>query len=125
MKQQGMKRAAGVAVVVVASLVLSERAYADGAFGCVAQPVIQLEAYVEGEAYLCQSPRGLRAKMYVEHLVSGDAYTVWWMYFDDPTACAVPFECGLADFAGPDPLGVFGRMDSKVKPKPETVRKPQ
>lgn len=71
-------------------------------------------------------------------LAPGNAYTVWWVYIDDPASCAnfplpspdvIPFPetedyagpCGLADFFTPDPseeflnpLAVFGRMDSVI-----------
>ena len=39
------------------------------------------------------------------------------LYFDDPSQCATPGQCGApTDFAGPDPLAVFGRLDSAVAP---------
>ncbi|MEM7280934.1 MAG: hypothetical protein AAF438_04835, partial [Pseudomonadota bacterium] len=51
------------------------------------------------EASLCITQRGIKSQMRVKNLEPKNAYTVWWVYFDDPGKCAVPFECGLVDFA--------------------------
>jgi len=72
---------------------------------------------ITGSADLCSDSRGLKAQLHVEGLVPGDAYTVWWIYFDDPSLCEVPNECGDADFGGDDPVGVFGRYGSAVARK--------
>ena len=94
---------------------------------------------LSGRGKVCATPRGLFSHMRVHGLTPGHAYTVWWVYIDDPSSCAgitltpenseVPFpeplnyagSCGLADFFTPDtsgerlnPLAVFGRMDSAV-----------
>ena len=57
MKQQNIKSTVGIAVMACASLGLPNDAYAEGAFGCVGKPVVELEAYVEGEAYLSMPSR--------------------------------------------------------------------
>jgi len=70
---------------------------------------------ITGSADLCMDSRGLQAQLHAEGLVPGDAYTVWWIYIDDPSQCdAGPGDCGMADFGGDDPLGVFGRFGSVV-----------
>ena len=81
---------------------------------CEKQPVVPLLAAVQGEGKLCIANDGLRARMQVQELTLGDAYTVWWTYIDDPSLCAIPGECGNEAFVGDNPLGVFGRMDSVV-----------
>ena len=93
---------------------------------------------LSGRGLVCATPLGLWSTLRVEGLTPGNAYTVWWVYIDDPASCAnfplpspdvIPFPepegyagpCGLADFFTPDPseellnpLAVFGRMDSVI-----------
>lgn len=94
---------------------------------------------LSGRGTVCATPFGLWSTMSVRGLTSGNAYTTWWVYIDDPASCAnlpltpdnspVPFSepvgyagtCGLADFFTEDssgqflnPLAVFGRMDSVI-----------
>jgi hypothetical protein len=74
---------------------------------------------ISGEARLCVRQSGVNGRLDVEHLVPGDAYTVWFVYFDDPAQCVGggPGICGDADFGGAKPLGVFGRYDSAIGPR--------
>jgi hypothetical protein len=69
-----------------------------------------------GKAGLCHSDQGVRAQLQVSGLFVGDAYTVWFVYFDDPSQCVHggPGICGDADFFGDDPLAVLGRLDSAI-----------
>ncbi len=92
---------------------------------------------LKGRGTICTTPFGLWSTLSIKGLTEGNAYTVWWVYIDDPASCVnfplgppdVPFPepqgyagpCGLADFFTPDsggdflnPLAVFGRMDSVV-----------
>lgn len=70
-----------------------------------------------GLGLMCRTRHGVRAWLYVKSLVPGDAYTVWWVYFDDPTQCAdLGGDCEDVGFGGNKPLGVFGRMDSSIAP---------
>jgi hypothetical protein len=72
---------------------------------------------ITGSADLCMDSSGPSARLHAEGLVPGDAYTVWWIYIDDPSQCdAGPGDCGMADFGGDNPLGVFGRFGSVVAP---------
>ncbi len=99
-----------------------------------------------GRGAVCTTPLGLWSTMTVSGLTAGNAYTVWWVYIDNPDACAgsplpapdvIPFPeppgfaeaCGLADFFTEDesgqflnPLAVFGRMDSIVAGNSARVR---
>jgi len=72
--------------------------------------------------------------MRVRNLTPGNAYTVWWVYFDNAAACTAtpenpedplplflaPTLCGALENWGPNdaidnsPLAVFGRMDAAV-----------
>ena len=83
---------------------------------CDKESIIPIGTTIEGEVTLCVDSKGVRAKMKAKALTPGDAYTIWFIYFDDPSQCATPGQCGDPDFAGPDPLGVFGRLDSAVGP---------
>lgn len=97
---------------------------------------------LSGRGTVCATPLGLWSTMRVRGLAAGSAYTVWWVYIDDPDSCVnfpltpenapVPFDepvgyagrCGLADFFTEDtdadgntflnPLAVLGRMDGVV-----------
>jgi hypothetical protein len=89
---------------------------------CDNQDIIDLGAGASGKAKLCMNDKGMKAKFKVDHLMEGDAYTVWWVYFDDPSLCThgpAPGTCGEGDLApseagGGTPLGVFGRFGSTV-----------
>jgi hypothetical protein len=97
---------------------------------CAKVPVTQQgNSGATGHAVLCVSEDGVQASMKVRNLVSGNAYTVWFVYFDNPAACTSsgltgPGQpCGAADLTTPvpdalhpglAPPGVFGRMDSAV-----------
>jgi len=92
---------------------------------CDGQAIIDLGAGASGMANLCINDNGMKAQYNVQNLVAGDAYTIWWVYFDDPSLCThgpVPGSCGEADMApsvagGGTPLGVFGRLGSAVAPR--------
>jgi hypothetical protein len=106
------KSAAVFAIVAMTIMVGSaSAARAD----CDKVDLVSLVQPVTGWAKLCVTHKGLLGWMSVRDLVPGDAYTVWWIYFDDPSLCATPGACGAdSDFAGPDPISVFGRLDSTV-----------
>ena len=102
---------------------------------------------LSGRGTICATPHGIWSTLKVRGLTQGNAYTVWWVYIDDPGSCAnfplttdvaeIPADepvgyagsCGLADFFTPDPseefinpLAVFGRMDSVVARKRNFTR---
>jgi hypothetical protein len=61
--------------------------------------------------------------MRVRNLTAGNAYTVWWVYFDNAADCVdgerilAPTACGAlfnGNWDGDNPRAVFGRMDSAV-----------
>ncbi len=81
---------------------------------CERQPVNPILVEASGSARLCVAPSNLKARMRVRGLVPGEAYTVWWIYIDDPTQC--DGVCGFETFGGDNPLAVFGRLDSIVAP---------
>ncbi len=96
----------------------------DGSRFCDRDGVTELafvEAGASGDTTLCANQNGLRGRMKVTGLTPGNAYTVWWVYIDDPNTCAGGFpdvgRCGFADFAGDKPPVIFGRMDSGVAPR--------
>lgn len=69
---------------------------------------------ITGSARICENRKGVRGRMWVDNLVPGNAYTVWWGYIDDPSQCAEPGMCSPDDFGGDNPPIVFGRFDSTV-----------
>lgn len=71
---------------------------------------------ITGNATMCAGEEGIKGKITAQHLVPGDAYTIWFVYFDNPGACAIPNNCSGADLVNPaaDPVGVFGRFSSAV-----------
>jgi len=111
-------------------------AYAsDDDLGCSREPAIAVPLVESGsgDATLCILPNRLQSSMSVSNLTPGNAYTVWWVYFDDPASCAgtTPLPaplgggasaCDFDDFGGDRPLGVFGRMDSGIAPRSGSLR---
>ena len=105
-----------VVLVAVALMAFHGSAEAGHKGDCATEEIIPLMEGqpASGSSTLCVNERGLTAHMTVGNLVPGDAYTVWWIYIDDPASCVDPGNCGDVDFGGDNPLGVFGRMDSGV-----------
>src|SRR5207249_1430320 len=86
---------------------------------CRSQALITLgDSGVHGRATFCTTARGVRAKIKTKGLTPGTAYTTWFFYIDNPSLCSGgPGVCGDADVGiggPPNPLGVFGRLDSTV-----------
>jgi len=69
---------------------------------------------IAGKATVCAGDDGVAVRVNVEHLTPGFAYTVWFVYFDQPSACQTPNNCQPIDTLGTNPIGVFGRFDSVV-----------
>ena len=143
-----------VLCLLIAESVSAERAHASGIWNwnCEQNSLVdfwgaEIEgSELSGRGTVCATPLGLWSTMSVRGLTPGNAYTVWWVYIDDPASCAnfplpapdvVPFPepadyagpCGLADFFTMDasgqylnPLAVFGRMDSVVAGKRHRTR---
>ena len=84
---------------------------------CFAEKIEAQIVDASGHALLCATKRGVRAWMSAKSLIPDDAFTVWWVYFDDPSKCAEPGACDAPDFGGGNPLAVFGRMDSSIAPR--------
>ncbi len=132
--------------LLAVQLIPAEQAHASGpwSWNCERDSLVdfwgaEIEgSELSGKGTVCATPLGLWSTLSVRGLTPGNAYTVWWVYVDDPESCAgsplpapdvVPFpeppeyaeSCGLADFFTMDesgqflnPLAVFGRMDSVV-----------
>lgn len=71
---------------------------------------------VTGTASLCIGANGVRGHINAASLTAANAYTVWFVYFDNPSNCMNPGQCTPADTVLPlaNPEGVFGRFDSTV-----------
>src|ERR671938_664260 len=101
--------ALSLATVVAASAMVAPLSAAQPAETCLDAPVAQLASSgIGGTARLCTSGSGTHADMAAEKLTSGNAYTIWFVYFDNPTTCATQ-SCTGADALGDDPVAVFGR----------------
>ena len=100
--------------MVLAAAMVAPLSAAQTAEGCLDTPVAQLASSgIGGTARLCTSGAGTHADMAAESLTSGSAYTMWFVYFDNPTSCATQ-PCTGADALGDDPVAVFSRMDGVV-----------
>jgi hypothetical protein len=70
---------------------------------------------VGGSTNLCVSRSGVQVRTSVVGLKQGNAYTVWFVYIEQPALCEHPGICDSAsDYVANDPVGVLGRMDSAV-----------
>ena len=76
---------------------------------------------ITGDAELCIAEDGVGASMHVQGLTPGNAYTVWFVVFDNPSKCGdypggTPGVCASTDAILPaaSPEGVFGRMDGLI-----------
>ena len=56
-----------------------------------------------GVALLTRTKDGVKVKVFTSALVSGDAYTLWWVIFNNPENCAqAPGYCTAGDFGTPE-----------------------
>jgi len=71
---------------------------------------------VSGGALLVVNKGGAHVLIQAENLTPGNAYTVWFVYFDDTSKCVTPNHCADVDLTMPAgaPEGVFGRMASAI-----------
>jgi hypothetical protein len=108
--------ALGIALIAPALLIVpvAPVAASTAQTGCVDSPLMEMNSSgVAGSARVCTTSSGVHAEVDASNLSSGNAYTAWFVYFDQPAACAsVP--CEPPDVLGDDPTGVLGRMDSLV-----------
>jgi hypothetical protein len=97
--------------------------------GCKKAAINPLATPIHGDAFLCIDAKGVRATLHAQALTPGDAYTIWFFYWDDPSQCATPGQCAPGDgfppgqcgedppdLRGFNPLVVLGRLDSAVAP---------
>jgi hypothetical protein len=74
---------------------------------------------IQGAAQICIQGNTTSVTMKTGSLIAGDAYTIWFVYFDNPSLCGAggtPGVCTGADAISPanNPVGVFGRMDGAI-----------
>ncbi|HEY3841156.1 MAG TPA: hypothetical protein VGL72_31510 [Bryobacteraceae bacterium] len=71
---------------------------------------------IAGYGNLVVNNEGADVVIRAENLTPGVAYTAWFIYFDNTSACLIPHQCATADLTMPssNPAGVLGRMDSAV-----------
>jgi hypothetical protein len=111
-------------------------AAADDLDGCMKESLVAVGVPpdppppIRGKAFLCIDSNGVRVELRARALTPRNAYTIWFIYTDDPSQCATPDNClavpdsappgqceGPLDLRGFDPLGVIGRLDSAVAPR--------
>jgi len=109
------------AVFTLASMMSSVRAARAAEDECAgtrltANLVAENDSGVTGKALLCITDAGVEARIHASALTTGNAYTMWFIYFDNPSKCVTPGSCSDLDAFTPtdDPEGVFGRFDSIV-----------
>src|SRR5258708_16293416 len=56
---------------------------------------------VTGTATVCITPGGVRAQVFATDLTASNPYTLWFIYFDNPSLCVVPGACTDADVFTP------------------------
>jgi hypothetical protein len=104
--------AAAVTAVALSAAPLAAQGRGDET--CLDAPVTQLTSSpIGGTARLCAGGAGVHADVSAEQLAAGEAYTIWFVYFDRPAACAAQ-PCAGGDALGDDPVAVFSRMDGVV-----------
>lgn len=76
---------------------------------------------IQGTAQICIQGNATTVTMMTQGLVTANAYTIWLVYFDNPSLCGfyaggTPGVCTGTDTIYPanNPVGVFGRMDGTV-----------
>jgi hypothetical protein len=93
---------------------------------CYDPDLVALGNEIVRDSTLCVSDQEVRAEIRAQGLTSGNAYTFWFAYVDDPSQCTgggagvcAPPDFGTTDPPDPtaNPLGVFGRLDSTVADK--------
>ena len=81
---------------------------------CLDTPLMTMaDSGVTGSARLCMSDAGVHAQVATSNLAAANAYTAWFVYFDQPSSCKTQ-PCMPPDATGDDPAGVLGRMDALV-----------
>ena len=75
---------------------------------------------IHGAAQICIQ-QNTTVTMMTQGLVAANAYTIWFVYFDNPSLCGfyaggTPGVCTGTDLVYPanNPVGVFGRMDGTI-----------
>jgi hypothetical protein len=53
---------------------------------------------VTGTATLLRNNNKISMTFHAENLTPGNAYTIWWVIWNKPENCAVPYACDLGDF---------------------------
>lgn len=76
---------------------------------------------IQGAAQICIEGSTTTATMMTQGLVPANAYTIWFVYFDNPSLCGsypggTPGVCTGTDAIYPanNPVGVFGRMNGTI-----------
>jgi hypothetical protein len=104
--------------LALGALCVSPTASASPAGACQQKPIFDAsQSGLKGTVTLCKDAGGIAASISAKGLKPGNAYTSWFIYFDNPAACTTPYQCFTPDLLGPDPLnpvGVIGRMDSGI-----------
>ena len=137
-----MKKKSALVSIFVFALVMvgaAPNTYAEDNSGCkplqTAVTDLNTGSGISGQARLCYGDTGVQVRMSAKNLIAGQAYTVWFVYFNDPSTCitapGTAEPCGPPDLTSPlpsstnpnaAPAGVFGRMDAAVADQEGTAR---
>jgi hypothetical protein len=121
--RQRLRIKVAVALSAIAMLVLSSPALASSADRSTS-PVYWFDEsgnptdQVAGESRLVRTDHGISMDLRTTGLEPGHTYTVWWVIFNDPSACEVPYMCGPGDILVMNPeaeaAGVVGYAAGNV-----------
>jgi chitodextrinase len=127
-KEEGMTKLVrcglGLAACIVA-LALAASAGADGASQSTSPifPFVNPNVTLDGYSTLVRNDSGVSATAHLDGLNAGGAYTMWWLFFNNPAACTHPVftsggvkvsDCGPADLATPAAAPSFQYADGHV-----------
>ncbi|MBT8273276.1 MAG: hypothetical protein KJO77_05690 [Bacteroidia bacterium] len=59
-----------------------------------------------GTSTLHRNAHGITVNYKTSGLIPGNAYTLWWVIWNNPGNCEVPYACNEPDFANPVEVGV-------------------
>lgn len=108
-------------LLIASATMLCSFAEAHSHSPCQKQPITPAQETVKGNGFLCVGHGDVNARLEVSGLIPGDAYTFWFIYIPDGTACAADeATCFGASATGGQqdavPAEAFGRLSDVVAP---------
>ena len=73
---------------------------------CHSDVIDPINGIITGTAKLVRTNSKVSMNVKINDLVPGHAYTMWWVIWNNPENCGVPYACSDADFLNPDAVKV-------------------